>query len=94
MNLILLDSHLPRDESIDLLNVAFENPHKIKTQLENNPGAPRKKQMNKSSSTPNGALYMVPDRVSGLEELEELRLACPARKWNFVGITSYIKADN
>ena len=28
--------------------------------------------------------YLVPDRVTGLEELEELRRLSPKRKWNFV----------
>ena len=28
--------------------------------------------------------YMVPDRATGLEEFEELRLRCPGRPWNFV----------
>ncbi|EEB87677.1 hypothetical protein MPER_14901, partial [Moniliophthora perniciosa FA553] len=27
---------------------------------------------------------MVPDRVTGLQELEELRRLCPDRIWNFV----------
>lgn len=95
INLIVVDSHLPRDEAIDLLNVAFENPRKIKMQLDGNLDVPlkhlkreRKKQMNNSLSTQNDAPYMVPDRVSGLEELEELRLVCPGRTWNFVGIAS------
>ena len=30
------------------------------------------------------ASYMVPDRVTGLQELEELRRLCPGRAWNFV----------
>lgn len=30
--------------------------------------------------------YLVPDRVTGLQELEELRRICPGRQWNFVGI--------
>ena len=28
--------------------------------------------------------YLVPDRVGGLNELEELRRLCPGRQWNFV----------
>jgi hypothetical protein len=28
--------------------------------------------------------YLVPDRVTGLQEVEELRLLCPGRVWNFV----------
>ena len=29
-------------------------------------------------------LYAVPDRDTGLEEVEELRKLCPGRVWNFV----------
>jgi len=29
-------------------------------------------------------LYAVPDRDTGLEEVEELRKLCPERVWNFV----------
>ena len=29
-------------------------------------------------------VYNVPDRLSGLEELGELRRLCPGRQWNFV----------
>jgi hypothetical protein len=28
--------------------------------------------------------YLVPDRVTGLQELEELRRVCSGRVWNFV----------
>lgn len=31
-----------------------------------------------------GISYMVPDRVTGLQALEELRQLCPGRVWNFV----------
>lgn len=30
--------------------------------------------------------YLVPDRVTGLDEVEELRRLCPGRIWNFVGV--------
>ncbi|KAI9294938.1 hypothetical protein K502DRAFT_365425 [Neoconidiobolus thromboides FSU 785] len=58
----LVDQHLPKDESIDLLNVAFENP--------------RTKNIN----------FNVPDRKTGLESYEELKLLCPNRTFNFVKI--------
>jgi len=84
--------HIPKDEPIDLLNVAFENPRKIRVQLEGNPDAlskhlkreRRKFEQNgcvQQYSTP----YLVPDRIGGLEELEELQKVCPRRIWNFVG---------
>ncbi|PFH54671.1 hypothetical protein AMATHDRAFT_134515 [Amanita thiersii Skay4041] len=70
--------HIPITEPIDLLNVAFENPRKIRTQQAINLGI-------YIGNTPNSP-YCVPDRMSGLEELEELRRVCPERKWNFVEI--------
>ena len=33
------------------------------------------------SQTPS---YNVPDRLTGLQEVEELRRLCPGRTWNFV----------
>ena len=71
------------DEPIDLLNVAFENPWKINTQTGGNKG---KKKPPKETINPRPA-YMVPDRVTGLQEVEELRRLCP-RVWNFVSSLS------
>ncbi|KAF9454906.1 hypothetical protein P691DRAFT_799912 [Macrolepiota fuliginosa MF-IS2] len=87
------DRHIPKDEPIDLLNVAFENPRKIKVQIEGNTGAlpkhlkrERKKPQLNGHATQYDTSYMVPDRLSGLEELEELRRVCPGRAWNFVEV--------
>ena len=55
-----------------MLNVAFENPRKLKHRAEN-----------RRSNTVD---YLVPDRISGMEELEELKRLCPSRKWNFVSL--------
>ncbi|KAJ7630687.1 asparagine synthase-domain-containing protein [Roridomyces roridus] len=68
----LAHRYIPSDQPIDLLNVAFENPRKLKNQA--------KKQSNVIQEA-----YMVPDRVTGLEEVEELRKLCP-RVWNFVQV--------
>jgi len=65
---------------------------KILVQLEGNPDVlskhlkreRRKFEQNgwvQQYSTP----YLVPDRIGGLEELEELQKVCPGRIWNFVG---------
>lgn len=87
------DRHIPKNEPIDLLNVAFENPRKIRVQLGGNLDAlpkhikrERKKNEENGHLAQHGASYMVPDRVGGLEELEELRKVCPDRVWNFVEI--------
>ena len=34
--------------------------------------------------------YLVPDRITGLEELEEFIRLCPNRQWNFVRFPSFI----
>ncbi|KAF9270438.1 hypothetical protein L218DRAFT_848553 [Marasmius fiardii PR-910] len=84
--------HIPLDEPIDLLNVAFENPRKIKLKVEGNIGGLSKREQKKRTlqndidSKSEGTSYMVPDRVTGLQELEELRRLCPGRRWNFVEI--------
>lgn len=87
--------HISLDEPIDLLNVAFENPRTLQVQLDDNVRAlpkQRRKQKVKtvdpdSSDTTNRELstYMVPDRETGLQEVEELKRLCPGRVWNFVG---------
>jgi len=71
-----------------LLNVAFENPRKILGREDSeNP----KKKGKRSKQVPiqnerKRDIYNVPDRLSGLEELEELRKLCPSRQWNFVEV--------
>ncbi|TFY82693.1 hypothetical protein EWM64_g1316 [Hericium alpestre] len=91
----LTDRHVPPNEPIDLLNVAFENPRKIQLKVDGNIGGLKKKQ--KKLKERNGVLgvlgsggynhdYLVPDRVTGLQELEELRRLCPGRIWNFVEV--------
>ncbi|GJJ09418.1 hypothetical protein Clacol_003640 [Clathrus columnatus] len=77
----LADRHVPPAEPIDLLNVAFENPRRVRTDIPRNK---RKLNMNKTTYTVlKEGIYNVPDRISGLEELEELRRLCPNRRWNF-----------
>ncbi|KAG5639367.1 hypothetical protein H0H81_003511 [Sphagnurus paluster] len=84
-------SHVPIAEPIDLLNVAFENPRKIKLEAEGNTGGLSKKQKKaRSKAGPSveqpSVSYNVPDRITGLQEVEELRRLCPDRVWNFVEI--------
>ncbi|THH16765.1 hypothetical protein EW146_g3919 [Bondarzewia mesenterica] len=91
----LAHRHLPLDEPIDLLNVAFENPRKLRVSTTGNVGGFTKKQ--KKEQKRYEALgegrnekydhdYLVPDRVTGLKEVEELRRLCPGRTWNFVEV--------
>lgn len=89
------DRHIPPDEPIDLLNIAFENPRKIRVQVDGNIGgikralrnAKRKEGLASGQFNPD---YLVPDRSAGLSELEELRRLCPGRQWNFVSTLSCV----
>ncbi|KIL70625.1 hypothetical protein M378DRAFT_183249 [Amanita muscaria Koide BX008] len=67
--------HVPPLEPIDLLNVAFENPRKIRAHIQNSNGTSQEE-----------VSYRAPDRITGLQEWEELRRVCPGRQWNFVEI--------
>ena len=80
------------DEPIDLLNVGFENPRKARVQQVGNAGTFLKQQKKReraaleNATLPTAPSYWVPDRVTGLQELEELRSLCPGRTWNFVEV--------
>lgn len=85
---ILNSRNLPLTEPIDLLNVAFENPRVLKASAA--AGTSHKKSTpaeseRESPNTGKRGTYDVPDRLTGLEQLEELRGVCPERTWNFVG---------
>ena len=91
------DSHLPANEPIDLLNVAFENPRKIQGRLDGNLGACPKRERQKQQKVAimnvadkRSTSYLVPDRVTGLQEVEELRRLCPERMWNFVCLSTVV----
>ncbi|XP_031223259.1 asparagine synthetase domain-containing protein 1 [Mastomys coucha] len=90
----LADRHIPLDEPIDLLNVAFVPKQKTGLPIPNIGG--RKQQNHQeipseesSQSTavaegPDDA--EVPDRVTGKAGLKELQSVNPSRTWNFVEI--------
>lgn len=61
---------LPMDQSIDLLNVAFENPRTIKA----------------SKGTSTDPYEMCPDRRTGRASFAEFMEICPNRQWRFVAI--------
>lgn len=67
----LADEFVAKDESIDLVNVAFEKCKKIDT----NPSC--------HVSSPN---FDVPDRKTGRQAFAELQRICPSRTWNFVEV--------
>jgi hypothetical protein len=68
--------YIPPDEGIDLLNVAFENPRALAASKRSGP--------NSTMNAQDDQVYMVPDRVTGIEQWRELRKLCPSRRWNFV----------
>ncbi|KAH9898590.1 asparagine synthase-domain-containing protein [Cubamyces lactineus] len=87
----LAHRHVDPDEPIDLLNVAFENPRKIAVKVEGNIGGIPKREKKQKLREPLDystvkVSYDVPDRITGLQEVEELRRLCPNRKWNFLEI--------
>ncbi|KAJ9294472.1 hypothetical protein DTO271G3_6740 [Paecilomyces variotii] len=65
---------LPADESVDLLNVAFENPRVAAAAA-------------KSKTKSNESVYeRCPDRITGRAAHAELQRVCPDRTWRFVAI--------
>ena len=74
-----------------MLNVAFENPRKIAVQVDGNIYALPKREKKQKLREPLDystvtVTYDVPDRITGRQEVEELRRLCPKRKWNFLEI--------
>ncbi|KAI4164635.1 MAG: hypothetical protein LQ342_001609 [Letrouitia transgressa] len=67
---------LPPEQSIDLLNVAFENPRVVEAAKAN----PSK------SRSATSAFTLCPDRITGLASFMELQTVCPQRDWRFVSI--------
>ncbi|KZT74799.1 hypothetical protein DAEQUDRAFT_659957 [Daedalea quercina L-15889] len=87
----LATRHVDLSEPIDLFNVAFENPRKVTIKAEGNIGGlPKRERKQKMREGVNYSSievsYDVPDRLTGLQEVEELRRLCPGRTWNFVEI--------
>ena len=80
--------HVPLDEPIDLLNVAFENPRKI--QVSSNDKRNKNKTQGSLGTDVGAVSYLVPDRVTGLMEVEELKRLCPGRMWNFVSCRFFL----
>ena len=88
----LVTRHLPLEEPIDLLNVAFENPRKIRVRAELKAIQSHTNNKRRRQVPPNNEQeysYLVPDRITGLEELGELRALCPGRQWNFVSVYGF-----
>ena len=65
---------LPKQQDIDLLNVAFENPRVC-----------RSADATQRSEAPS-AFDLCPDRITGLSSFAETLHNCPGRKWRFIAI--------
>ncbi|XP_038171500.1 asparagine synthetase domain-containing protein 1 [Arvicola amphibius] len=81
----LADRHVPLDEPIDLLNVAFVG------RRETGPGVPNIDRKQQSSPKTLAEEFCqgaaaAPDRVTGKAGLKELQSVNPSRTWNFVEI--------
>ncbi|KAI9617357.1 hypothetical protein KEM48_004809 [Puccinia striiformis f. sp. tritici PST-130] len=71
---LLAHSHIPLTESIDLVNVAFENTRAAANSKRNN------------NQTANPDVFSVPDRRTGEESWKELCQLTPGRIWKFVKV--------
>lgn len=92
----LVDRHIPLDEPIDLLNVAFMTKEKtIPTSFNEKKRKQKNCEIPYEESSKNVAAaavassdkqFSVPDRITGRAGLKELQAASPFRTWNFVEI--------
>lgn len=86
----LADRHIPLDEPIDLLNVAFmikETNNQKGGKQKDHCKTPTEETSTKSTATAYlGKQFDVPDRITGRMGLKELQTAHPSRIWNFIEI--------
>ena len=75
----LASEAMPSEQTIDLINVAFENP-RIAAQ-------------NLKSGTSVNIYETCPDRITGRKSFAELQSACPARPWCFLTVSFTMPAD-
>ena len=76
----LVHDLLPAEQSIDLLNVAFENPRVVAA------GKSVSGPNSESDSASCSPYSLCPDRNTGLTSHAELLRVCPGRTWRFVSI--------
>lgn len=89
----LADRHIPLDEPIDLLNVAFVPKQKtglpipnIERKQQNHHEIPSEESSQSPAADEGPGEAEVPDRVTGKAGLKELQSVNPSRTWNFVEI--------
>jgi len=76
---VIADKYVPKDEGIDLINVAFEKPV-------------NKQKINSTNDQSDNVMqkYDVPDRKTGRQTYYELLRICPNRKWNLIEVHSIL----
>ena len=77
----LIHDYLPSDQSVDLLNVAFENP-RVQSASAKSLATMKNHAHNEQVS----AYEMCPDRITARSSVTELRETCPSRRWDLVEI--------
>ncbi|KAI4143264.1 MAG: hypothetical protein LQ340_007063 [Diploschistes diacapsis] len=84
---LLADAILPPSHSIDLLNVAFENPRVIAA-------AAMQAKLDHAADTTDFGYASCPDRVTGLSSYSQLKALRPNRHWRFVSISvPYVEVE-
>lgn len=78
---------LPVEQSIDLLNVAFENPRVVEAARKEAIKNAAKNTAKGVTTTQEPSPYdLCPDRITGRQAFQELIATCPQRTWRFVEI--------
>ncbi|KAK4684640.1 hypothetical protein P7C73_g5531, partial [Tremellales sp. Uapishka_1] len=84
----LLDQCLPKNEPIDLINVAFAPPPQVLNDFEKKVLLKRQRKgvTTDDAEVDQSKQFDVPDRQTGRQSVAELRSVCPGREWRFVEI--------
>ncbi|KAI9684725.1 MAG: hypothetical protein M1829_000100 [Trizodia sp. TS-e1964] len=83
----LVHEILPTCKSVDLLNVAFENPRVVKAAKRmDQAGHSLADVISPKIDTEQSPFESCPDRITGYKSLDELNRICLERKWRFVEI--------
>ncbi|XP_061142292.1 asparagine synthetase domain-containing protein 1 [Syngnathus typhle] len=78
---VLAHRHVPHCQSVDLLNVAFQQHEARKDSARG-----QKPSRSQSETQMRTAMFDVPDRITGRSGLKELQALAPQRRWNFVEV--------
>ncbi len=82
--IILINRCVPLGETIDLINVAFEQKSAGKPTKKQ--GRKHKQHKSENDGETCGTNFDVPDRITGRNGVAELKQINPDRTWNFVEV--------